>query len=355
MALTVGGWTTRPTGPTSGWPTRQLPDGSWFNYYLATGIEGPAARHQRLRLRGHRGVAPLRLDRRHRRCSRAVAGGGGRRRLRAAVAASRRLDPLVARSTGFLEEYALLTGSSSIYHSLRCAIACAERLGHERPDWELAAGRLAHAVAHQPDAFAPKEEFAMDWYYPVLAGALSGEPASRAWRSRGRSSSWTVAACGACPPASGSQRPRRPSASWPSTPWAWTTQAVRAARLGPGPPQRGRLVLDGHGLPRGGHLPRLGAVLLHGRGHGPGRRRPQPDHAGVGDLPGRRSAQPSGPDRAGTGLAASSRRYPVPAAGARPDPVAPVGPDLRAGARPQGAALAVLDERPESRAARQMS
>ena len=67
-----------------------------------------------------------------------------------------------------LEEYALLTGSSSIYHSLRCAIACAERLGHERPDWELAAGRLAHAVAHQPDAFAPKDEFAMDWYYPVL-------------------------------------------------------------------------------------------------------------------------------------------------------------------------------------------
>jgi hypothetical protein len=76
-----------------------------------------------------------------------------------------------------LEEYALLTGSSSIYHSLRCAIACAERLGHGRPDWELAAGRLAHALAHAPEAFAPKVEFAMDWYYPVLSGALSGQAA----------------------------------------------------------------------------------------------------------------------------------------------------------------------------------
>src|SRR5690606_31642961 len=35
---------------------------------------------------------------------------------------------------------ALLTGSSSIYSSLRCAIAAAERLGRERPDWELSLG-----------------------------------------------------------------------------------------------------------------------------------------------------------------------------------------------------------------------
>jgi hypothetical protein len=34
-------------------------------------------------------------------------------------------------------------------------------------------------VAHQPQAFAPKVEFAMDWYYPVLSGALSGEAAQR--------------------------------------------------------------------------------------------------------------------------------------------------------------------------------
>jgi len=69
-------------------------------------------------------------------------------------------------------EYALLTGSSSAYFSLLCAVACAERLGLDRPDWELAAGRLRHAIAYRPDRFEPKDRFAMDWYYPVLCGAL---------------------------------------------------------------------------------------------------------------------------------------------------------------------------------------
>jgi hypothetical protein len=70
--------------------------------------------------------------------------------------------------------FALLTGSSSICHSLRCAIALAELLGHERPDWELSAARLAHVIIHDPDAFAPKHRWAMDWYYPVLAGVVTG-------------------------------------------------------------------------------------------------------------------------------------------------------------------------------------
>ena len=71
--------------------------------------------------------------------------------------------------------FALLTGSSSICHSLRCAIALAELLGHERPDWELSAARLADAIRHhEADAFAPKHRWAMDWYYPVLGGAVVG-------------------------------------------------------------------------------------------------------------------------------------------------------------------------------------
>jgi len=57
---------------------------------------------------------------------------------------------------------ALLTGSSSIYSSLRCAIAAAERLGRERPDWELSLGSLAIAIAHRPDRFLDKERWAMD-------------------------------------------------------------------------------------------------------------------------------------------------------------------------------------------------
>jgi hypothetical protein len=71
--------------------------------------------------------------------------------------------------------FALLTGSSSICHSLRCAIALAEKLGHERPDWELSAARLAHVIATEPDAFAPKHRWAMDWYYPVLTGVVVGD------------------------------------------------------------------------------------------------------------------------------------------------------------------------------------
>ena len=77
-------------------------------------------------------------------------------------------------SLGRPESYSLLTGSSSIFHSLRCAVALGERLGFHRPNWELAAGRLGHAVSHHPGAFAPKNEFAMDWYYPIFSGALGG-------------------------------------------------------------------------------------------------------------------------------------------------------------------------------------
>ncbi len=74
--------------------------------------------------------------------------------------------------------FALLTGSSSICHSLRCAVAVAEETGHERPDWELSLGHLAHVVRTRPDgAFTPKDRWAMDWYYPVLGGAISGSDA----------------------------------------------------------------------------------------------------------------------------------------------------------------------------------
>jgi hypothetical protein len=79
---------------------------------------------------------------------------------------------------------ALLTGSSSIHHSLKCAIAIAERLGHERPDWELSLGALAIAIAHRPDRFLDKDRWAMDWYYPILGGVLRGYPADARVASR---------------------------------------------------------------------------------------------------------------------------------------------------------------------------
>jgi hypothetical protein len=73
--------------------------------------------------------------------------------------------------------YALLTGCSSTYQSLRCAVLLAEHMGEPQPDWELAAGQLGHVVACHPEAFADKSRFSMDWYYPVLAGPVRGQAA----------------------------------------------------------------------------------------------------------------------------------------------------------------------------------
>ncbi|MEU1024842.1 prenyltransferase/squalene oxidase repeat-containing protein [Streptomyces sp. NPDC005904] len=72
---------------------------------------------------------------------------------------------------------ALLTGSSSIHQALRCALAVADQRGEPQPDWELAAGALAHAVRRHPERFLDKDRYSMDWYYPVLGGALTGEEA----------------------------------------------------------------------------------------------------------------------------------------------------------------------------------
>jgi hypothetical protein len=80
---------------------------------------------------------------------------------------------------GTPDSYALLTGSASMYQSLRCAIALAEHLGDPQPDWELAVTLLGHAVACHRDAFADKSRFSMDWYYPVLGGAVRGAAAEQ--------------------------------------------------------------------------------------------------------------------------------------------------------------------------------
>jgi hypothetical protein len=71
-----------------------------------------------------------------------------------------------------------------MYQSLRCAAALADFVGEPQPDWELAAGRLAHTVACHPEAFADKSRFSMDWYYPVLGGPVRG-PDAAAWLAAG--------------------------------------------------------------------------------------------------------------------------------------------------------------------------
>ncbi len=82
-------------------------------------------------------------------------------------------------AAGRVEGYALLTGSSSIYHAACCALALGERLGEDVDAWREPTAVLGHCVARHPGAFAPKNEFAMDWYYPVLSGAVSGTAGER--------------------------------------------------------------------------------------------------------------------------------------------------------------------------------
>ncbi|MEU1078460.1 MULTISPECIES: prenyltransferase [unclassified Streptomyces] len=79
---------------------------------------------------------------------------------------------------------ALLTGSSSIHQALRCALAIAEQREEPQPDWELATGALAHAVARHPERFLDKSRYSMDWYYPVLGGAVSGTEAKKRIQAR---------------------------------------------------------------------------------------------------------------------------------------------------------------------------
>jgi hypothetical protein len=81
-------------------------------------------------------------------------------------------------------EQALLTGCASIYHSLRCALALANYVDDPQPDWEISLGRLGHALTCHPEAFAEKDRYSMDWYYPILGSALRGPSAVARIRQR---------------------------------------------------------------------------------------------------------------------------------------------------------------------------
>ena len=63
-------------------------------------------------------------------------------------------------------------------------MALAELLDDPQPEWELAGGRLGHAVREHRDRFEDKATYSMDWYYPVLGGAVRGEAAERLLATR---------------------------------------------------------------------------------------------------------------------------------------------------------------------------
>lgn len=76
---------------------------------------------------------------------------------------------------------ALLASSSSVWQSLNCGMRIAGILGLSRPDWEAAGRRLAGAIRQHPELFDnsrhSRQDFAMDWYYPVLSGVITGRQA----------------------------------------------------------------------------------------------------------------------------------------------------------------------------------
>jgi hypothetical protein len=81
------------------------------------------------------------------------------------------------RPDGTADDTALLTGNASLFQALRCGIALAGLAGDAQPDWELAVADLGTALRTRPDAFADRSRYSMDWYYPVLGGAVTGAAA----------------------------------------------------------------------------------------------------------------------------------------------------------------------------------
>jgi hypothetical protein len=79
---------------------------------------------------------------------------------------------------GKIDPMSLLAGSSSIFMSLKCALAIAAVLGKEKKDWEQAFELLENSIQENLHVYnVSKSRFSMYWFYPILSGALRGEKA----------------------------------------------------------------------------------------------------------------------------------------------------------------------------------
>lgn len=72
----------------------------------------------------------------------------------------------------------LLAGTSSIWHALDCGIRLAHLLDQDADRWVVARDRAGAAV-RSGEGLAAKRRWSMDWYYPVLTGALRGAEGER--------------------------------------------------------------------------------------------------------------------------------------------------------------------------------
>lgn len=81
---------------------------------------------------------------------------------------------------GVVDPMALLTGSSSVYMSLKCGLSLAKILGTDKPEWRTALHRLGDSINNRRHIFnVAKSRFSMDWFYPVLSGAMTGHSAEK--------------------------------------------------------------------------------------------------------------------------------------------------------------------------------
>ena len=161
----------------------QRPDGSWHNYYLPDGGRDITVAEDKIDTNVVAYIATGVWH--HWRCTadRSFVDNLWPTVERALdfVLSLRRDDGLVLWATeadGLRRwDYALLTGSSSIQHALRCGAAVGLATGSPRSDWVEAADVMCSLIACEPLAFQPKTRWAMDWYYPALTGAIEGEHA----------------------------------------------------------------------------------------------------------------------------------------------------------------------------------
>jgi len=175
MALAIGGFRSEAEQAYQWLADHQRDDGSWHQYYVGEAVENDQLDANTIAYvaTGVRHHFACHLDRGFLETMWPVIDASiefvlALQQPRGEVLWARHLD-------GTAWPFALLTGSSSIAHSLRSALAIAEEIGVERPHWVDARTRLVNAITRHPDtAFASKKRWAMDWYYPVLSGSISG-------------------------------------------------------------------------------------------------------------------------------------------------------------------------------------
>lgn len=180
MGLVVGGRLFKARRAFHWLRDMQLTDGSWFSAYRA-GVPADRTRETNLSayiavgvlhywlVSGERAFLESMWDTVRGAIDFAVGHQGRRGAIHWAVSPQGKTDPM-----------ALLTGCSAIYLSLKCALAIAAELGKTVPSWLEALDRLGRAIAERPYLFnMTKSRFSMDWFYPVLCGAVHGEAAER--------------------------------------------------------------------------------------------------------------------------------------------------------------------------------